>query len=74
MMQHIIEKLMEIGKCCGRELTFCDHRNIINALEPKDRIAYAFITSNHMDRGLEVIHENLSNHEVDLCYRLLIIL
>ncbi|MDB3917655.1 hypothetical protein N9357_04235 [bacterium] len=49
-----------------RELPFREHGNIIDALESQDRIAYAFFTSNHLDRGLEVINENLSNDEVDL--------
>ena len=67
MMQPIIEKFMEVGKKGrGRELTFCEHGIIVDALESQDRIAYAFLTSNHLDRGLEFINENLSNDEVDL--------
>ena len=67
MMQPIIEKLMEVGKKSrGRELTFREHENIIDASESQDRIAYSFFTSNHLDRGLEFINENLSNHEADL--------
>jgi DNA-binding FadR family transcriptional regulator len=67
MMQPIIKKFMEVGKKgSGRELPFREHGNIIDALESQDRIAYAFLTSNHLDRGLEFINENLSNDEVDL--------
>jgi DNA-binding FadR family transcriptional regulator len=67
MMQPIIEKLMEVGKKSrGRELTFREHENIIDASKSQDRIAYSFFTSNHLDRGLEFINENLSNHEADL--------
>ena len=67
MMQPIIEKLMEVGKKSrGRELTFREHENIIDASESQDRITYSFFTSNHLDRGLEFINENLSNHEADL--------
>ena len=54
MMQPIIEKLMEVGKKGrGRELTFREHENIIDALESQDRIAYSLFTSNHLDRGYE---------------------
>ena len=67
MMQPIIEKLMEVGKKSRRrELNFREHENIIDASESQDRIAYSFFTSNHLDRGLEFINENLSNHEADL--------
>ena len=60
VMKPIIEKLMDVGnKGCGRELTFRDHENFIDALESQDLIAYSFFTSNHLDRGLEFINENL---------------
>ena len=58
---------MKVGKKGrGRELTFREHENIIDALKSQDRIAYSFFTSNHLDRGLEFINEHLSNDEVDL--------
>ena len=53
MILPIIEKFMEVGKKGrGRELTFCEHGIIVDALESQDRIAYPFFTSNHLGRGL----------------------
>lgn len=59
MLRPVIEDIMHIGKSArpARENTHETHARIIAALRARDRIAYAYLMSAHLDYGLRFIGE-----------------
>lgn len=59
-MKPIIVKLMETGKeTHGLQGTHDTHANILQALEKRDRLAFQYWMSNHLDHGLNFIEQTM---------------
>jgi DNA-binding FadR family transcriptional regulator len=61
-MKSVIVRLMETGKNVdGLEATFEVHLRVINALRTRDRLAFQFYMSGHLDQGLTYIESSTNS-------------
>jgi GntR family transcriptional repressor for pyruvate dehydrogenase complex len=57
MMRTVIQEVMRLGKAERpvQSATYEAHAEIINALRARDRIAYAYLMSRHLEFGLKFV-------------------
>jgi GntR family transcriptional repressor for pyruvate dehydrogenase complex len=57
MLRPVIEEIMHVGKSSepAQQSAFDAHAGLIEALQTRDRIAYAYLMSRHLDYGLRFV-------------------
>lgn len=68
LLRPVILDLMRIGKAARtvRADTHHTHARIIDALRARDRIAYAYLMSRHLEYGLQFLPQDAANHLEDI--------